>query len=197
MDEEENVGTEAETGTPTETVQTKPGTTPVQGQSTGSGFPEGTPVEQMTLDQQAAYWRFQAKKDVGLRKEQANELARLKAELEERRRNGMSDSEKAIADAYAEGAAAAAETLQTKLVHAEFRAQAKGRDIGPILSGVDPKRFLDQTGDVDQEKVASFFKAMYPDSGSPVAGFKSPASGSGPSSISAYIAEKRSRGASA
>lgn len=135
-------------------------------------FPEKTPLKDMSADQQAEYWRHKARKhearvtalgDVEQLRADAAELARL-------RREGMSENDKALADAR-EQAANEARTAERasfaeQLVTAEFRAANNGRietdRMKGLLEGIDPHKFLTPEGQVDTDKVKQYVDGVAP-----------------------------------
>lgn len=132
------------------------------------GFPENTPVADMTAGQQAAYWRHQARKheDRAKAAPTAEELAELRAAAKERdelKHAQMTDTEKAIEAAKAEGRQAAAAEFGERLVAAEFTAAAAGRpvDLDTLLSGLDRSRFL-KDGEPDRDAITAFVDALAP-----------------------------------
>lgn len=135
-------------------------------------FPEDTPTADMNEAQKAEYWRHKARKhesryraigDVDKLRSDSAELARIK-------REGLSDTDKALADAREEGAneARAEERgkYATQLVAAEFRAANAGRldgaKIQGVLEGIDPSKFLTSEGQVATDKVQQYVDGIAP-----------------------------------
>lgn len=132
------------------------------------GFPENTPVAEMSPGQQAAYWRHQARKheDRAKAAPTAEELAELRAARDERdqlRQELMTESEKAIEAAKQEGRQAAAAEFGERLVAAEFTAAAAGRQVNldALLTGLDRSRFL-KDGEPDRDAIKAFVDAIAP-----------------------------------
>ncbi|MET9959338.1 hypothetical protein ABZ128_09650 [Streptomyces sp. NPDC006326] len=96
------------------------------------GYPEATPVAEMSADHQAAYWRFHSKKWEGLAKAapDAAELERLRAadaELATRKAADLSETERLQAErdaakAEADAAKSAAATATASLLRAQVAA---------------------------------------------------------------------------
>ena len=148
--------------------------TGAQGRSGGSsgdgdlGYPKDTKVEDMTVDQQAAYWKHQARKHESTAKSRGD-YSTIKKQLEELQRSAMSDQERAVAAARDEGRAEGRQAAAPRLVAAEFRAAAAGREVNgkpinvaDLLEGIDPTRYLTAEGDVDADKVARYLDAIAP-----------------------------------
>lgn len=138
------------------------------------GYPEGTPLEQMTAEQQAAYWKYYARqheqrnKDLGnLTPEQLAEL-RTKAEKHDALEFEMlSEKDKAIESARAEASHQALDEFMPKLVAAEFKAAAAGRidasQIEGIIGPLDKTYFYAADGrSVDATKVAAYIDQIAP-----------------------------------
>lgn len=141
---------------------------PVEPSPTDKGFPEGTPVAEMAPEQQAAYWRFHARKhedrvkqmaDYDALKTAADELAQIKAA-------NATDQEKAVMAAREEAAAEARREALPRLVRAEFKAAAAGRldaaRIDAIVEPLDLTKFATDTGEVDEAKVAAYVDGIAP-----------------------------------
>lgn len=140
------------------------------------GFPENTPVAEMTVEQQAAYWKHQSRRHEdrvkaygGLTPEQLAEL-RTKAERADALDfELMSDKDKAVSEAAQNARWAAEAEIMPRLVDAEFRAAAAGRiepdKLATILEPLDKSRFLTDNGDVDTDKVNAFVDGIAPDRG--------------------------------
>jgi hypothetical protein len=138
--------------------------------NTDKGFPAGTPVNEMTVDQQAAYWKHQSRNWENKAKSH-NDYDQVKTELEQLRTAQMSDADKAIADARAEaekaGRAAAQRELGSKIVDAHVQAAVTAERITKdqaetILEGLDRTKYLTETGDVDTDKLAAYLAVVAP-----------------------------------
>jgi hypothetical protein len=143
-----------------------------QGQQSGGsdkGFPENTPVKDMTVDQQAAYYKWQNRQTdnklgafKGVTPEQVQTMAQ---ELETLRAKDMTASEKAVKDAEKAARAAADADWRPKLQTAQLRSIAsevlKGEQLTAWLSGVNPAAFANEHGDIDQEKVTGYLAATF------------------------------------
>lgn len=82
----------------------------------------------------------------------------------------MTESEKAIADARAEGRAEAMKTTGVRLVDAEVKAAAAGRkgDVGALLEGLDRSRFLTDDGEPDSKAIAAWVDKVLPSKAGPL-----------------------------
>lgn len=125
-----------------------------------------TPTETSTPDtgedpaKEIAKWRDLARKH----EERAKSNAQAVKELEELRKTTMTDQEKAAAQARLEGRTEALREIGTKLVDAEVRAAAAGRnvDVDALLEGLDRSRFIDENGDADQKSIGSWVDRIAP-----------------------------------
>lgn len=136
------------------------------------GFPDGTTLEEMTAEQQAAYWKDKARKHEARVKSlgslSAEELAALREKAS--RHDAlefelMSDKDKAVAEAKDAASSEARTTWLPRVVAAEFKAAAAGRieadRLAAILEPLDLSKFVDGD-DVDAEKVAAFVEGIAP-----------------------------------
>ncbi len=128
------------------------------------GFPAETPIEQMTAEQQAAYWKFQARKheneaksraDYDDLKAKADELAQIKAA-------NQTDQEKALNDARdearREGENIGAERYLKDAVMGRFQALTgkNDDDVAKAFAHVDAHSFVTDTGDLDVDALKEF-----------------------------------------
>jgi hypothetical protein len=147
-------------------------------QAADPGFPANTPVAEMSVDQQAAYWKHQARRHEdrvkaygGLTPEQLADL-RKKAESHDALEfELMSDKDKAVAEAAQQARWAAEAEITPRLVNAEFRVAAAGRiepdRLATILEPLDLGKFLTDDGEVDTAKVSAFIDGIAPVTGTP------------------------------
>lgn len=138
------------------------------------GFPENTPIVEMTEKQQAAYWKHQARKheDTAKARKDYDEVI---AERDRLKAAAQTDAEKAVDEAKAEARKEALLEAAPKLVAAEFKAELKGKrtpeQITALLEPLDLKRFLTDTGEVDTAKVSQYAAGLgsagkeWPDTG--------------------------------
>lgn len=159
---------EAEDPAPTLDPEPAPTPEPVP----DKGFPDGTPLEEMSAEQQAAYWKDKARKhetrvkslgnlsadELAALREKANRHDALEFEL-------MSDKDKAVAEAKEAASTEARSAWLPRVVAAEFKAAAAGRiesdRLAAILEPLDLSKFVDGD-DVDAEKVAAFVDGIAP-----------------------------------
>lgn len=138
----------------------------------GPAFPADTPVAEMTTEQQAAYWKHQARKheDTVKKRGDYDDLKRKAAEHDRLVEASRTEHEREVQKARDEAKAEARAESAPRLVTAEFRAAAKGR-IDPerltsLLEPLDLKRFLDGDGEVDTDKVSKYVDGIAPATGS-------------------------------
>lgn len=112
---------------------------------------------------EAAKWRDLARKH----EERAKTNATAAKELEQVRQQSMSEQEKAVAQAKADGLAEGLVAGAARLAAAEIRAAAAGRmtseQLGALLEGLNLAAFIDAAGEVDQAKVARFVDGIAPE----------------------------------
>lgn len=123
------------------------------------GFPLETAVADMKPEEQAAYWRAEAKKQQ--KKNEGVDIEKLQAdaaELAKLRTQNSTEAEKAVEDARREGENIGAERYLKDAVMGRFQAlTGKTDDEAEIIfAHVDPKSFTDDKGSVDPEKVKTF-----------------------------------------
>lgn len=137
---------------------------------TDKGFPENTPLAEMTGDQREAYWKHQARKHEAVAKSRADydEVKKQAAEAEKLRKERETDTEKQIREAGEKAAAEERARNAPRLVRAEFKAAAGGRidseRLGELLEDLDLSKFLTDKGEVDEAKVAKRVEAWAPKS---------------------------------
>jgi hypothetical protein len=142
------------------------------GKSTGKGYPENTPVAEMTAEQQAAYWKAQSRKHEQ-RASQRSDYDEIRAKADrydELEREKLSEVERAKEEGRTEGRKQATREAALKLVDAKIEAAAAGRVDGEQLDGalefLDRTRFLDDNDEVDTDKVLAFVSSIAPATGS-------------------------------
>ena len=146
------------------------------GTDDGAGFPAGTPLAEMTAEQQAAYWKRQSRKHeqqvkaLGITPDQLSALRERASQLDALEAASRTDHENALLTAREEADKAARADEQAKilprLVAAEFRAVAAGRldstRIAQVLEPLDMGKFLTDSGEVDAAKVAAYVDGIAP-----------------------------------
>lgn len=155
----------------------KPDATTTATAQPDKGFPENTPVAEMTTEQAANYWKHQARKHEdrvkafgGLTPEQLADLRAKAQRAESLERDLMSDSERAVAEAAEQARLVAEAELWPRLVDAELRAAAAaaGKDLGKLqanLKLVDRSKFLTDSGDIDTDMVTEYVDGIAPATG--------------------------------
>ncbi|MGZ6852474.1 MAG: hypothetical protein ACXVGC_00165 [Mycobacteriaceae bacterium] len=133
------------------------------------GFPENTPVDEMTPAQREAYWKHQSRKHEdrvkafgNITPEALKALQEKASKHDELERELMSDKDKAIAEARDAAAAAAI----PRVVKAEFKAAAKGvlsnDQLNALLEDRDLTKYADANGEPDEDKIAKLVTAFAP-----------------------------------
>lgn len=130
---------------------------------TSPDFPANTPVKEMTVEQQVAYWRDKARKHEDrvkafgeLTPEQA---AALKAENDRLKAETLSAEGKALEEAKAAGRAEVLSVLGQERAKHAFEKALAGRDVDPVaLLDLDRSEFID--GDkTDMAKIDAWIQA--------------------------------------
>lgn len=127
------------------------------------GYPDKTPVADMSVEQQAAYWKHHARKHENAAKAREDYDA-IKAERDQLKQAGMTPDEKALEQAKQAAAdAARAEVTSTyaaRLVGAELRAALAGKVPADKLAAqvefLDHTKFLTDSGEVDADRVSAY-----------------------------------------
>jgi hypothetical protein len=136
-----------------------------EGQDDSLGFPKGTPVAEMTVEEQAAYWKHQARRHEGRNNGWQKTVGertpeQLKADLEELdsiRKDKLTPSEKAIEEAKQAGREEARQEFGPRLVGMAFDtalAHIATDERAELIEALNLNRFLDDKGNVDTEAVA-------------------------------------------
>jgi hypothetical protein len=140
------------------------------------GFPENTPVAEMEPAQQVAYWKHQARKhentvkEFGKRYGNYDQIAERARQYDALLASTQTDQERAVAEARKSAAeearAAAVAEFGGQLVAARLHSALAGRldqeQIEGLIEGVDPRRFLDDSGAVDTDKVTKWADRVAP-----------------------------------
>ena len=139
------------------------------GGQSDTGYPENTPVADMTVEQQAAYWKAQSRKHEARVKarDDYDEIKAKAAELDDYKRQQMTEQERAVEAAREAGRNEARAESANTLVEAEIRVATAGRltddQRTALLDGLDRARFLTDGGVVDNAKVQAFVDAIVPE----------------------------------
>jgi membrane protein involved in colicin uptake len=146
------------------TTSTPDGGTPDGEATTGTPPAEtgsGDDLEQVKAD--AERWKALARKH----EDRAKANASAAKELEELRKQSMSETERAVAEARAEARRDAMRELGSRVVDAEVRAAAKGRvaDVDALLEGLDRSKFLNDDGDADAAAISKWIDRIAPAAG--------------------------------
>lgn len=133
--------------------------TEVTEQADSQNASEATDTE-MDWQAEAEKWKALSRKN----EERAKANASAAAELEGLRNASLSDSEKAVENAKAEGRKQALQEVSMRLVDAEFKVAAAGRpvNVDALLDGLDRTRFVNEEGEVDSERVSAFIDGLAP-----------------------------------
>lgn len=140
------------------------------GSDAGKGFPLDTPLAEMTAEQREAYWKDKARKHETTAKARADYEA-IKAERDQLKAAGMSESERVVEQARTEAREAAKAEARTEyaglLVSAKLEAALAGRmpaeQVASQVEFLDTSKFLTESGEVDTDKVKQYANGLVPD----------------------------------
>lgn len=138
----------------------------------GEGFPADTPLAEMSVDQQLAYWKHKSRKHEA-RANAVSDYDSVKAKaakFDELEAAKLTPSEKAIEEARAEERAKVlaeqTKTVADRLVAAEFKVALAGRkkpeEVTALLEPLDLTKFLTSDGEVDADKVKTYAAGLAP-----------------------------------
>lgn len=133
----------------------------------GKGFPENTPVREMTVDQKAAYYEHQARKHEDRNKDllkitggkYGDDLRTMLDEREKLVDAQRTDAERAVAEAKKAARDEVTREYGPKSVRAAFElllGDIDEQERKDAIELLDLSKFLTETGDVDTAKVRKF-----------------------------------------
>lgn len=136
--------------------------------ATGNSTAEPATGAEQTPDLAAEVERYRSEARKWEDRSKAN--AGAARELDALRRQSMSDTERAVAEAVSTARAEMAAAYGGRLVEAQVRAAAAGRpvDADALLDGLDRKRFLGDDGEPDTKAIAAWLDKVVPRSTEPV-----------------------------
>lgn len=134
-------------------------TTPA-GDTPSSTEPETPPEVAKTpedLAAEVAHWKDMARKNEKRAKDNH-------AELEELRRQGMTDQERLVDEARAEARRDALLEVATERTLDAIRSAAEGRlsDVEGLIEGLDPAKFIDDDGNPRRDAIAAWVERIAP-----------------------------------
>lgn len=141
----------------------------------GTGEPPTDPPTDPPADPPAedtTDWKAEAEKHQALsRKHEARAKSNADAvkELADLKRSQMNEQQKAVEEAKTAGRTEAMRDVGGRLLSAEFRALAAGRqvngkalDVTALVEGLNVSHYLSDTGEVDTDKVTKFLDGIAP-----------------------------------
>lgn len=141
---------------------TVPNATVTSTTATGTGGKADTAEETPDWKTEAEKWKELARKHEDRAKANANAAK----ELEQLRQQSMSDQEKAVAEAKAEGRAEAMAAAMGKLAAAEIRAAAAARlsaeQLEVLIEATNLAVFVGEDGEIDRDKIQRFVDGIAP-----------------------------------
>lgn len=132
---------------------------PDTGEQPPAPDPEPTPsVDELLAEVEK--WKTQSRKHEDRAKANANAAK----ELDQVRQQSMTDTERAVEAAKADALSIATKAFGGKLVAAEVKAAAAGRelDVDTLLEGLDASRFLGDDGDPDVTAINEWVDRLAP-----------------------------------
>lgn len=146
---------------------TAPATDAPESTPDGTDAPDTGPGPDLAAEVEK--WKAQARKH----EDRAKANAAAAKELEQFRQQSMSDTEKAIEVARAEGRQLALAEVGAKVANAEIRAAAAGRleadQLDLLLENLNVARFIGEDGEVNREAVVRFVDGIAPKAAPPAA----------------------------
>lgn len=136
----------------------------------GYNFPADTPLEKMTDEQRAEYWRHKARKWEKVADKRAD-YDDKSAELEKLRREKLSEQERAVEEARDETRAEVAKEYTKKIAQATITGALKSAgltddEIETKLKYVDMSVFVGDNGDVDSKELDGYLAGAMPNTDS-------------------------------
>lgn len=149
-----------QSASPPATGDTPPATGDPSTSPPATGTPPPTTQPETDWQAEAERWKSQARRN----EDRAKANASAATELNELRQRSMTEQEKAVADAAGKAKAEALVEFGQRLVAAEVRAEAAGRNVNvdALLDGLDRSRFVDADGEVDRKAIAKFLDGIAP-----------------------------------
>ncbi|WP_227979976.1 hypothetical protein [Nocardia spumae] len=157
----------------TETTETTETAEPDAQELTSHGYPKGVPVDDMTPEEQAAYWKFHARKHENTVKafkgKTPKQIADMEQQLKTFETDRMSTEEKAIAEAVANAEQATRTTLEQEW-QGKYRTARLEAIAGRILDDdalksfmdiADTSKFVGEDGEINSEAVIGHLTAIY------------------------------------
>jgi hypothetical protein len=163
-----------DTATTTEPQPTQQGADTTKAANAETGFPAGTPLEQMSSDQREAYWKHQARKHEDRNKaygsltpEQVTELRAKAKRADELDLELGTTADKAAAKAADEAKTETRNQYQPALIQARLdaaaaRAGVSEEDLAKAVEFADITKFLTDDGQVDTDRVKAFVATITP-----------------------------------
>lgn len=135
--------------------------------TTETGFPANTPLEQMNVEQQLAYWKHNARKHENTVKARSDydQLKADAAELAQLKQANATAEEQALEEARRQGENIGAARYVKAAVRGEIRATAphlKVEQVDELLSIIDPSAVIRDDGEVDADKIGKIISSFAP-----------------------------------
>lgn len=130
-------------------------------------FPPNTPVAEMTADQRANYWRFEAKKQQARLPKNLDDIVRRAGEYDALLAASRTEAEVAVDEAReagrAEGRAQVLQDSADTILRAAIEARGKSEDeTDAIMRGLNPAGFI-SNDNVDRAAIRAFVDTLIPD----------------------------------
>lgn len=130
------------------------------GEEDDKGFPSGTAVKDMTPEQSAAYWRHETKKQERIVKETQADLKKAKDDLDEIRREKLTEQERAVEDAKQEGRTEGEASVHAanQRAFAIYELRLRGlseEEAGEMVELLDLSKLTREDGAIDGDRLDS------------------------------------------
>jgi hypothetical protein len=132
------------------------------------GYPTSTPQSQMSAEQQLAYWKHKARVHEDRHKAMSDydELKQTAEKYQQLVAASQTEHERAVAEAHRQGRVEALTEAGTQLVDQWLRVAIGDRlpkeSVDALLEPLDRKRFLNQSGAVDTDRVYAYAASVAP-----------------------------------
>lgn len=129
------------------------------GKGSDKGYPDDTPVAEMTAEQQAAYWKHMARKHENTAKAR-KDYDDVVAERDKLKKATMTDDEKALEEARNRGRAEALTEAVKVQIDAHIDARVTDTETAEILkAAVNPSTFVDG-GTIKADALTAYLNAV-------------------------------------
>lgn len=127
-----------------------------------ASFPANTPVKEMSIEEQAEYWKAQSRKHEARVKEYGltpSEVRQMQKQLKKAQEDAMSEQERAVVQAREEGRAEVRAQLLRERIDSAVKEAVTGRNVNPVaFLDFDRDRFI-KDGTIDRAALNAWVEA--------------------------------------